>query len=70
MRVLEQAAVDKEDVRRMDDIQLARMGVRLEDRQNITFRCMTCNGTWSPDVDFSGKLPFHFWVCPLKCNQT
>ncbi|HXB67502.1 MAG TPA: hypothetical protein VNY05_04625 [Candidatus Acidoferrales bacterium] len=69
MRVLDRSCTDKEDVRHMTDAELARMGVRLIDRQGVTLQCRGCMETWSPQLDFNGKLPFDYWVCPANCNR-
>ena len=69
MRVLDRSCTDKEDVRHMTDAELARLGVRLIDRQSVTLQCRGCMETWSPQLDSNGKLPFDYWVCPANCNR-
>jgi hypothetical protein len=69
MRVLEHNCVDKEDVRHMPDAELARLGVRLVNRQDISLQCKVCMETWSPQLDSNGKLAFDYYVCPANCNR-
>lgn len=69
MRVLDRNRMDKEDVRRLSDRELARLGVRLLNAQDIVLQCTRCGETWSPQLDSSGKLPFDYWVCPATCNR-
>jgi len=69
MKVLDYTCVDKEDVRQMADTELARLGVRLLNRQETVLQCTTCMETWSPQLDSNGKLPFDYWVCPANCNR-
>ncbi len=69
MQVLDRSAVDKEDLRHLTDLQLTRLGITVLDRKDVRLQCMTCGLTWTPEVDFSGHLPFGYWVCPSKCNQ-
>ena len=69
MRVLDRTCVDKEDVRHLPEGELARMGIRLSDRQNVTLQCRTCGETWSPQLDANGKLAFDYHICPANCNR-
>jgi hypothetical protein len=69
MRVLDRNCMDKEDVRHMADAELARLGVRLLNKQDIILQCTTCMVTWSPQLDSNGKLPFDYWLCPANCNR-
>jgi hypothetical protein len=69
MKVLDRTCVDKEDVRHMTDAELARLGVRLIDRQEINLQCKACGETWSPQLDSNGKLAFDYYVCPANCNR-
>lgn len=67
MRVVDRVA-DKEDVRHMTDAQLAKMGLRLVKKADLVLECITCGERWSPQLDSTGKLPFDYWICPIKCN--
>jgi hypothetical protein len=69
MRVLDRNCMDKEDVRHMPEAELARLGVRLLDRQNVILQCTACMETWSPQLEANGKLAFDYWVCPANCNR-
>ncbi len=69
MKALDRNCMDKEDLRRLSDAELERMGVRLLNRQEAVLQCRHCMETWSPQLDYNGKLPFGFWVCPARCNQ-
>ncbi len=69
MRLLERNRIDKEDVRHMAEAELVRMGIRLLNRQDVVLQCASCMETWSPELDFNGKLPFDYWVCPAGCNR-
>jgi hypothetical protein len=68
MKVLDRTLVDKEDVRHMDEVQLARLGIRMVDRQALTLQCVSCGHTWEPQLDCDGKLAFDYWLCPSQCN--
>jgi hypothetical protein len=61
--------MDKEDVRHMADAELARLGVRLLNRQEFILQCTNCMETWSPQLDSNGKLPFTYSLCPAGCNR-
>jgi hypothetical protein len=69
MRVVDRSVVDKEDVRHMTGAELARLGVRLLNKQDLILQCVTCSETWSPQLDSNGKLQFDYWVCPANCNR-
>jgi hypothetical protein len=69
MKTLEHNRVDKEDVRHMTESELATMGVRLLNREDIVLQCLKCQETWSPQLDGNGKLPFDAFLCPARCNQ-
>ena len=69
MKGLEHQSVDKQDVRKLTDVQLARLGIRLLNKEELIIQCVTCGETWSPALDASGRLPFRYWLCPAKCNQ-
>lgn len=69
MRLLKHNRIDKEDVRHMPEAELVRMGVRFLKRQEVVLQCASCMETWSPELDFSGKLPFDYWVCAAGCNR-
>jgi hypothetical protein len=69
MRVMDRFCTDKEDVRKMADADLARLGIRLHNKQDLVLQCTTCGETWSPQLDSNGKLPFDYWVCPANCNR-
>jgi hypothetical protein len=69
MKVLDRICMDKEDVRHMTDAGLARLGVRVIDRQDVTLQCRVCGETWSPQLDSNGKLEFDYYVCPANCNR-
>jgi len=68
MRVGNRAVMDKEDLRHMTGAQFAELGVCLVGRSELMLECNDCGETWEPQLDASGKLPFDFWICPLKCN--
>ena len=44
MKVLDRSCVDKEDVRHMTDAELAKLGVRLVDRQDLILQCVAVHG--------------------------
>jgi hypothetical protein len=69
MRTIEHSATDKQDVRHLTDVQLARLGIRVLNMEELILQCVTCGETWSPELDSGGKLPFGYWVCPAKCNR-
>lgn len=69
MRILDRICMDKEDVRHVSAAELARLGVRLVNRQEVTLQCTACSETWTPQLDANGKLPFDYWVCPANCNR-
>lgn len=69
MRVEDRVYIDKEDLRAMTDLQLARLGVHMVDRQEAILECRICGVKWTPDIDSNGKLPYNYWVCPARCNE-
>ena len=69
MKTLARNRVDKEDVRHLPETELASMGVRLANRQDLILQCLKCGETWSPQLDADGKLPFDAFVCPVGCNH-
>lgn len=70
MKPAMRAVTDKEDVRHMTDAQLAMMGIALVNRNNLSLRCVTCGEIWAPQLDSTGKLPFDYWLCPTRCNES
>jgi hypothetical protein len=67
--LLDHTCADKVDVRQMPDADLARLGVRLINRQDVTLQCTACMESWSPQLDSNGKLAFDYWMCPANCNR-
>jgi hypothetical protein len=53
----------------MPEEELAELGVRLVNRQDVVLECANCSETWSPQLDSNGKLPFDYWACPANCNR-
>jgi hypothetical protein len=68
IKALDHNCIDKEELRHMPDGELARLGVRLLNRDYIVLQCTHCRETWSPQLDSNGKLAFRYWVCPGNCN--
>ena len=70
MKASDRPGLDKQDVRHMTDAELSELGVQLVNRTNLVLRCTECGETWAPQLDSDGKLPFDYWVCPVRCNAT
>jgi hypothetical protein len=68
MRTIDRPAIDKQDLRSMNDAELSKLGVRMLNRKDLVLECAKCGETWVPQLDSSGKLPFDYWLCPAKCN--
>ena len=68
MRVSDRFGLDKQDVRQMTDADLSQLGVRLVNRTNVVLKCEKCGEVWAPQLDSDGKLPFDYWICPVRCN--
>ena len=68
MRVLEHEPHAKEDSRLLSAVQLARLGVQILNKYDLSLQCMTCGEVWSPQRDPDGRLAPGFWQCPHKCN--
>jgi hypothetical protein len=68
MKTLERNRIDKEDVRRMPEAELAALGVKLVNRDAFVLECSRCGERWSPQLDAYGKLPFDAFRCPAHCN--
>jgi hypothetical protein len=56
-------------VRLMDDVQLARIGVVVADKEAGRLQCMTCGHTWTPEADAQGVILSGSWLCPNRCNR-
>lgn len=69
MQPVERLCIDKEELRAMSEERLAGMGVRMSDRESAELECVACGQTWLPETDSAGKLAFHYWACPSKCNE-
>lgn len=69
MNVLDRVCLDKVDVRHMTEEELARLGVRLIDHNQLILQCLHCEETWEPMLDSSGKLPAGYWKCPAECSE-
>lgn len=69
MKVIDRVGVDKQDLRDMSDAELSQLGVRMVNRTDLVLGCKHCGETWAPQLDFSGKLPFDYWLCPARCNE-
>jgi len=44
--------------------QLAKVGVELVSKHNLTLRCDYCGTMWSPLLKEGVKLPRAYWQCP------
>jgi hypothetical protein len=69
MKVLDRVCLDKVDVRRMTEDALARLGIRLINREEVILQCLNCEETWEPVLDCSGKLRPGYWHCPAGYNR-
>jgi hypothetical protein len=69
MQSLDHTVTDKQDVRHMTNVQMARLGVRLLEAEDLVLQCIVCGETWIPDTDSTGKLAFNYWRCPRRCNE-
>jgi hypothetical protein len=61
-------SVTREDERRVEGAQMARLGVRLLNRYGRILQCEQCRTTWTPEPAPDGSLPRGFWRCPNRCN--
>ena len=68
MKTLARNRVDKEDVRHLPAAELASLGVRVVNRDDLTLQCVKCGETWSPQLGDDGKLAFDAFLCPAGCN--
>ena len=68
MKALEHEIAAKEDPRRMSGVQLARLGVQILNKYDLSLKCVTCGEIWSPQADRDGRLAAGYWICPNKCN--
>ena len=70
MRTMDRVGIDKQDLRCLSDAELSELGVRMVNRVDLVLGCGKCGETWAPQLDSNGKLPFDYWLCPLKCNAS
>jgi hypothetical protein len=68
MKVLDRVCLDKVDVRHMTEEELAHLGIRLVNHDEVILECLVCEETWEPVLDAAGKLPQGYWHCPCGCN--
>ena len=68
MRTMDRVGIDKQDLRCLSDAELSELGVRMVNRMDLVLECNKCGETWAPQLDSNGKLPFDYWLCPVKCN--
>jgi len=68
MRVSDHPRLDKQEIRQMADAEFAALGIRLVNRTDVVLKCVKCGEAWAPQLDSDGKLPFDYWVCPVRCN--
>ncbi|HBY61887.1 MAG TPA: hypothetical protein DEH78_18870 [Solibacterales bacterium] len=68
MKALEHEISAKQDPRRMSGVQLARLGVQILNKYDLSLQCMSCGEVWSPPAGREGALATGYWVCPNKCN--
>jgi hypothetical protein len=48
--------------------ELAKFGVAIMDRRNLSLACEKCGQRWWPMLRRGGKLPRGYWRCPNRCN--
>jgi hypothetical protein len=48
--------------------QLEKLGVRICNRYDLCFECLTCGEVWSPQLYDDDTLPRGYWRCPNRCN--
>jgi hypothetical protein len=68
MKVLDRVCLDKMDVRHMTEEELSSRGLRLANHAEVILQCLSCEETWEPQLDSSGKLASDYWKCPAGCN--
>ncbi len=54
--------------RNSSEKELAKVKVRVVDRNRIWLQCDDCGQKWSPELLRSGRLPRGYWKCPNGCN--
>lgn len=48
--------------------QLAKLGVRIQNKYDLSLECLTCSEVWAPVRHPDGTLPRGYWKCPNRCN--
>jgi hypothetical protein len=49
--------------------ELAKVGVKVADKDSFSLKCARCGARWSPMLVSGGRLPRSYWQCPQGCNR-
>ncbi len=48
--------------------QLKKLGVRIQNKYDLSLECLSCGEVWAPARHPDGTLPRGYWKCPNRCN--
>ncbi len=48
--------------------QLQKLGVRVNNKFDLSLECLSCGEIWAPRLHADGTLPHGYWKCPNRCN--
>ena len=55
--------------KRVTDGELAKVGVRIIDRDSVLLECVRRGHRWTPKLMAGGRMPTGWWRCPNGCNE-
>lgn len=47
---------------------LRRKNVELVNEDTFTLKCLSCEHTWTPEIEGKKRMPKNYWRCPNGCN--
>ena len=49
-------------------MQMQKLGVRINNKYDLSLECLECGEVWAPQLRLDGTLPRGYWKCPNRCN--
>jgi hypothetical protein len=49
-------------------VKLHKLGVRIDNKYDLSLECLSCGEIWAPQLHPDGSLPRGYWRCPNRCN--
>lgn len=63
-----QSVTERPAQRLLSAAQLEKLGVRIQNKYDLSLECISCGEIWTPQRHPDETLPRGYWKCPNRCN--